>query len=109
MKIGELRHRVTLQKKSVVKDGEGIPTETWADVCSVMAAVEPLRGREYFVAAAANAENTIRVRIRYRSDVTADMRVLYGTRLLQIKSPPIDPEDRHRELHLMCMEVGVNG
>ncbi|MEC0248891.1 phage head closure protein [Paenibacillus chitinolyticus] len=109
MNPGALRHRITLQKKETGTNDEGLPAVQWTDFATVSAAVEPLRGREYFAAAAANAESTVRVRIRYRQGVTSDMRVLYNGRTLEIQSPPIDPNERHRELHLMCREVKGNG
>ncbi|MEY9096281.1 phage head closure protein [Paenibacillus sp. RC84] len=109
MNSGALRHRITLQKKETGSDDEGLPLVNWIDFASVSAAIEPLRGREYFAAAAANAESTIKVRIRYRQGVTADMRVLYNGRILEVQSPPIDPFERHKELHLMCKEVAGNG
>jgi SPP1 family predicted phage head-tail adaptor len=107
MNSAKLRHRITLQSKTKVKDSEGITKEKWADVMTVWAAVEPLRGREYFQAAAVNQENTVRFRIRYRAGVTPNMRVKYGSRLFDIKSV-IDIEERHVEMHLMCQEVFEN-
>lgn len=108
MNLGKLRHRITLQSKAVVKDIEGITKETWTDLATVWAAIEPLRGREYFQAAAVNQENTVRFRIRYRPGITSSMRVKYRSRLFDIKSI-IDIEERHVELHLMCQEVFENG
>ncbi|MBN2909153.1 phage head closure protein [Polycladomyces sp. WAk] len=104
MRINDLRHRVTLQKKNVIKDSEGLVTETWIDVATVWAAVEPLRGREYFEAAVVNAENIVRIRMRYRDGVKPDMRVIYSGRIFNITSV-IDIDERHREMHLMCREV----
>lgn len=87
-----------------MKDSEGIVTETWTDFATVWAAVEPLRGREYFEAAAINAENTVRIRLRYKAGVKPDMRVIYSGRIFYIASV-IDINERHQEMHLMCREV----
>jgi SPP1 family predicted phage head-tail adaptor len=108
MKISDLRHRITLQRKDIVKDPEGIAIETWADVATVWASVEPIRGREYFQAAAVNAENTVRFRIRYRPGIMPNMRVLYNGRTFNIQSV-IDVNERHREIQLMCQEVTNGG
>jgi len=106
MNTGKLDKRVIIQEKRVVIDPETfLPVEAWVDFDTVWAAVEPIRGREYFAAAAVNAESTIRVRIRYRKGITSDMRVKYGDRLLEIISPPIDPEEKHVEIHLMTKEI----
>ncbi|BAU27630.1 SPP1 family predicted phage head-tail adaptor [Aneurinibacillus soli] len=108
MNIGRLRHRVMLQSRTTIRNEEGFEDESWTDVATVWAAVEPLRGREYFAAAAVNAENTVRIRMRYRLGITPDMRLLYGMRIFEIQSM-IDPDERHRELHLMCKEVASHG
>ncbi|MMZ49680.1 Phage head-tail joining protein [compost metagenome] len=108
MNIAKLDKRVTIQRFKKTKDKEGIPTEAWIDVATVWAAVEPLRGREYFAAAAVNQERTVRFRMRYRPNITAEMRLLYERRVFDIKSV-IDVNEAHRELHLMCEEVGNGG
>ncbi|WP_335342482.1 phage head closure protein [Polycladomyces zharkentensis] len=95
---------MTLQKKTVIKDSEGLVTEIWTDIATVWAAVEPLRGREYFEAAAINAENTVRIRMRYKAGVKPDMRVIYSGRIFNITSV-IDIDERHQEMHLMCREL----
>jgi len=101
MRAGELRHRVIIQQKYVTQDAEGITTESWADIATVWAAIEPLRGREFFDAAAVNAEVTTRIRIRYRSGIVPAMRVVYGSQVYEIESV-IDVGGRRRELELLC-------
>ncbi|HFR4183360.1 TPA: phage head closure protein [Bacillus cereus] len=102
--------RIILQKKSTdyETDEEGNPLEPWQDIVKVWAAVNPLRGREFWQAASVNAENTIRVEIRYRKGITNNMRILYGERILEITNV-IDVEEKHKEMHLMCKEVLDNG
>jgi SPP1 family predicted phage head-tail adaptor len=110
MEGGKLRHRIALQARTSGLNDEAIPVDVWTDVAgasSVPASLEPLKGREYFQAAAVAAENTIPVTIRYRPCVTAALRVLYGVRILNIRNV-IDVEERHIKLILMCEEV-VNG
>jgi SPP1 family predicted phage head-tail adaptor len=104
MRAGTLRHLVTIQSKSATIDGYGGPVDTWSDVCTVHASIEPLAGREFIAAQAVNIETTGKIRIRYRSDVTAAMRVVFGTRLFNITAPPINPNERNQELILMVSE-----
>lgn len=109
MNPGKLNKRITIQQKIASQtDEEGNPIEKWEDVVTVWAAVKPLRGREFWQAASVNAENTIRVEIRYRKGITNNMRILYGNRLLDINSV-IDVEEKHCDIHLMCREVLENG
>ena len=101
---GRLNKRVTLQRATAARDGHGQPIETWSNAAVVWAAIEPIRGREYFAAQQFATEVTHRLRIRYRSDVRATWRVRYGTRTFRIESV-IDPLERHETLELMCVEV----
>jgi SPP1 family predicted phage head-tail adaptor len=104
MKAGSLRHRVTLQQLTISQGTSGDLVEAWGDVATLWAAVEPLSGREYWQAQQVAAETSIRVRIRYRDGLDTTMRVIYGTKTLEILSI-VDPEERHRELQLMCREL----
>lgn len=104
MKIGKMNRRITIRSKTVTKDTEGITQNVWSTVATVWAWVEPLRGKEYFEAAATNAENTVRFHIRYMSGLTSKMQVLYESRLFNINSV-IDIDERHREMQLICTEV----
>lgn len=84
MKIGDLRHRITLQKCISIVDEEGFATQTWQDVATVWAAVENLYGREYWQAAAIQAENTVKFTIRYRNDIDHTMRIKLKDKLYNI-------------------------
>lgn len=104
MKIGQLRHRVTIQQQIFTEDMvTGENKSNWQDVATVWAAVEPLKGREYFKTMEVHSEISTRVRIRYCSGISSDMRLVYGNRTLYIESV-IDPDERHWELQLMCVE-----
>jgi SPP1 family predicted phage head-tail adaptor len=104
MKITDLRHRITLQQKLITKDHEGIPMDIWQDTSTIWAAIEPLRGREYFQAATVQSQNMIRFTIRYRKGVTSKMRISYDSKLYDIQSI-IDVNGRHQQLELMAKEV----
>jgi SPP1 family predicted phage head-tail adaptor len=106
IQAGKLRHRVTVQRLvagSPQQTASGQPDEAWTDYFTVWASVEPLNGRELFAAQEHHAEVTHRVRLRYRSEVTAQMRLTFGGRTYSIFAV-IDPELRGRELQLMCSE-----
>lgn len=101
---GRLNKRVTLQSAASARDGHGQPIETWSNVAVVWAAIEPIRGREYFSAQQFAAEVTHRVRIRYRSGVSPKWRVIHGSRTFRIETV-IDPLERQETIELMCVEV----
>jgi len=104
MKIGTLKHRVVLQRKTVIADELKQQTESWTDFAYVWAGIEPLTGREYFSARQENADITTRVTIRYLKDITSDIRVLFGIRIFEVLSV-INPKELNQSLVLMCREV----
>lgn len=111
LKASDLDRRVTVQKKATITDPEGIPVEGWADVVTIWAARRTLRGREYFAAAAVNAENTVRFEIRYRTGILADMRLidLKDNRTYNIHAVLDDVQGDRTETHLMTTEELRNG
>ena len=104
MQGGRLRHRVALQSATTAKNAVGEDTRTWATFATVWAAVEVVGGSEYQAQEALHASLTHRVRLRYRDDVTREQRVVWRSRELEIESVE-DPDDRRRELHLLCREI----
>ena len=104
MKAGQLRERVTIKSKSVAQNTYGEEVITWVDVATVWAAVEPLRGREFMEGKQITAEVSTKIRIRYRSGITPEMRAVFGSMVYDIQSI-IHIEERERELHLMCQEI----
>jgi SPP1 family predicted phage head-tail adaptor len=75
----------------------------WEELAEVWAAMEPLTGREFWAQQQVQSEITVRIRVRYRSDVLAGMRVVYNEAIYMIRNV-IDPLEKHEELHLMCSE-----
>lgn len=105
MRAGRLRHRVVLQEKGTVSQNEfGAEVITWTAVATVWASVEPLRGREFIQAKQEQAAIDTRIRLRHRDGITPVMRAVWNGRVYDILSV-IRPEERQREIHLMCREV----
>jgi len=105
------RSRVVIQHYvtgSPERDAFGVLNASWVELDTVWAGVEPLSGREYWAQQQVQSEITVRIRIRYRSDVLAGMRVTYSGRIYTIKNI-IDPQEYHQELQLMCSEGVVDG
>jgi len=102
-RIGDMRHRITFQKSVKTPDGHKGHTVSWQDLITVWASVEPLTGREYFYSHQIKAEVTHRVKIRYREDITTEMRAKFGERVLEIESI-IDLKERCKMLEIFCRE-----
>lgn len=106
MRAGRLRKRVSLQRRVETQDTTGGMTVTWAEVAKLWAGIEPLYGREYDAARARNAETTHRIVLRYREDVTAQMRLVLGARIYRIDEI-LNVRERNAELHLRATELAA--
>jgi SPP1 family predicted phage head-tail adaptor len=104
MQAGKLRHRVTLQTEALTQNTATGDTLTATDVATLWAGVTSSGGREFYEAKRSNPELTHQVEIRYRSDIVAGMRFLFGSRVLRILAP-IDPDGRRIRLLIMCEEL----
>lgn len=77
MEIGKLNKRITFQAFTSTVNENGFEEQNWVDVKIVWASVANLSGREYFAAAAVQAETTVKFIIRYTSDLNTDMRISF--------------------------------
>lgn len=97
---GVLRKVVTIQQPYMVGS-----VQKWQTFMSgVRASISPIPGTE--VARQEEPTNVVmsNVAIRYRPGLKAKMRILFGTRTLEINSV-INVEELNRELNLVCREV----
>lgn len=108
MRAGTLRRRVTIQEQVSTQDASGQPVDTWNPIATnptVWASVEDLSGKEALRDGAFTAQITTTVTMRYRSDLKSGMRIVDGTRTLEIAAPPIDKDGRRRALEILCKEI----
>lgn len=77
MNIGEMSHRITLQKLSSTTNDNGFEVEDWIDVRTVWASVSNLYGKEYFEAAATQEQKTVKFTIRYIQNLDTSMRIMF--------------------------------
>ncbi len=103
MRAGELRERIIIQANRPTRDGFNAEVAVWSTFATVWARVETLSGSESITQQAASANLTHRVTIRYLANVAPTMRVSWEDRTLEIVA--VVPDDRRREMKLMCTEV----
>jgi SPP1 family predicted phage head-tail adaptor len=87
------------------RDGFGDVVTTWSRVATVWGSIEPMYGREFLQARQVQAEDTTRIRIRYRADVRPSWRIeeAGGGASWDIKT--ITYDERRTQCELMCMDV----
>ena len=104
MRAGDLRTRVEIQQPVRTGSGTGGRTE-WVTVAPAWADVRPIRSTDRTAEGHFQTVRLARVSIRYRPGVKSKMRVVIGSRVLEIVSV-IDVDERHRQLDLLCEERG---
>jgi SPP1 family predicted phage head-tail adaptor len=97
VKVGDLRHRVRIERGVRSEDGAGGATLDWQPVAEVWAAIWSREMDETFAHGHVAGKATHDVWMRYRSDVTPDMRIRFGARVFDIRGA-LDVEDRGRWL-----------
>lgn len=106
MKAGPLNRQVLIQYLAAGQDEIGQPLQTWTNLITVgdgkvWANIKLLSGVESIKAGAELSVVKASIRIRYRTDVTAGMRVVHGTKVYDIKAVLPDETVRDR-LDLTC-------
>jgi SPP1 family predicted phage head-tail adaptor len=106
---GELRHRITIQKPVTQQDPEtGELTTNWVSVATnIAAAIKPSSVREFVAAQAMQSQVTARIVIRYRAGLTAQMRILHGSKIYNPQGWLADPDSGIEYLSAPCSE-GTN-
>jgi len=105
IRAGKLSQRITIEQVGEARDAIGGVGETWSTFATVWAEFVSQTGREFFAAKQINNALDCIIRIRYLPGITAKMRVRMGSRILNIVAPPIDVNEAHEEIKLMCEEL----
>jgi len=108
MTIGEMRHRITIQRVTISTNDNGYEVETPEVIKEVWAKVSNLHGKEFFEAKAVQAENTVKFTIRYISGFDQSMQILFQGKTYNITA--IDNiKYRNEYIEIQAKEVDSNG
>lgn len=100
---GPMRQRIRLEEPVLTPDGLGGFTRNWQTVATVWAEIVYGGGDERMAAGQWTAQTTHRIRLRWRDGVTAQMRVVFGTRIFAIRAI-VERDGKRRGLELMVEE-----
>lgn len=105
MRAGQLRHRVTLQSPTLVRNSSGQITATaWVDVATYWAVVVPVFGSEKDDGTGTRAVRNFTVKLRAGPAINPSQRFLFqSTRILNITSI-VETKEANRELQVFCRE-----
>jgi SPP1 family predicted phage head-tail adaptor len=102
----KLNRRITVQRLVPGRDAEGQPNDTWVTHCKLWADINTVSGsafvnQEFYVADREVSRPTASVRVRRRTDLVPDMRILLGTTVYDIRVILPDLQDNR------FMDIGV--
>nr|WP_292772333.1 phage head closure protein [Mesorhizobium sp.] len=103
---GSLRRELSLQACTTVSDGLGGHTESWAEVATVFAQIEPVSTSSVFGSDQTIETVTHRITMRWRSDVSSGMRLRRQDRIFDIVTVH-DPDDSRRYVVCRVREAGL--
>ena len=104
MRSGQLKNRIELQGIVRASDNMGGFTDTFLTLCTVFAAIWPVKMTESVGGSLPVAAVTHQIRIRYRNGVTPRTRIKFGTKYFNIVSI-VNPNTDFKALDLMAKEV----
>lgn len=108
MKSEELKHKIVIQKYENAVNDNGFEEEAWVDFKIVWAAISNLYGKEYFEAAAIQAEKTVKFTIRFTKEIDESMRIMFQGKQYNITS--IDNiKYANKFIEIKVMEVDNSG
>lgn len=111
IKAGKLDRRITIRQRTKTQDPKrGTYSYAWSDLATVWAEVqEMLPSRAERIAEGINiARRPIRVRTRYRDDITSDMRVQYQGAEYRIVGGPAEL-GRREGTEMVCELLSTEG
>jgi len=104
MNPGKMDRRLTVQVRTMTKDGAGGRTESWADAFKCWGQVVTMTSAEAITAEADRETVTRQFRIRYKSGITPGThRILYQLKFYNIEG--IEEEGRRDSMLLTCRAV----
>ena len=108
MGAGKYRHRITIERDTgTATDAGNNPVEDWNDYhIEIPASIDTGGTRQFYAAKQVHGELTHLVKIPFIAglDITAKLRITWGSRTLNLLGPPIDALGGRTEYEIRCVE-----
>jgi len=101
---GEMRTRITLQRRAVSANAGGFQTPAWSTIAVVWSKWVGVHGSEAWAAQSVQAEQAATVTIRYKSGIDTTCSVLKGLERFEIVSID-DIREHHEYLELKVRRI----
>jgi len=99
-----LNKKMSLYRRTTVKNSFGEPVETDVKVCDLWVALWPISAKEHIQSDRETMEISHRIRIRYRSGITQGMVFKLGSREFEITQGPINVNEDNRLIDFVVKE-----
>ena len=104
LNLGKMRHRIEIQEYSNVENEVGEITKAWITYKKLWSEKTQIKAANPFIKDKEGLEYTYRFKIRYRTDLREDMRVVHKGVIYDIKHiNPISELDLY-ETHIDCVQ-----
>lgn len=103
MRIGRLRHLITLQTLQSTRNEYGEVEKGYADLAKVWASVEPISANEKYLQKQENMQITHKIEIRFLKGIGITTQILFNERKFKVKSV-INPLEKNEKLILLATE-----
>lgn len=103
---GRARHRITFQVRTLARNVLGEQTDSWSDFATVNAVITQQKGDEVWAGGGKQFVNSTptQFEIRYRTDITTEMRIVWRSRVFRIESKR-DPGEKRDQLTINGTEI----
>lgn len=102
--VGTMRRKITIESIDVTPTASGETTDTPIPLITAWALIEPLGGRELFLAKTSQDTSSHRIRMLYQPGITARMRAKYQGRVFNFTNVN-NVSENGRELEILAIEV----
>jgi SPP1 family predicted phage head-tail adaptor len=104
VKAGTLRHTLKIEKQVRTSDMQAGAVVSWQEVGTTWASIEPISASERYEYGAVFPTASHTVECRYRNDILADRRFVFGERVFAIRGV-INEGERNIKLRVFCEEL----
>lgn len=102
--IGEMRKRIVIACIDTTPTDSGETADTTTEFTRAWAKIEPLSGREAWIAKEQQSTTSHKINLRYQPGITSRMQAVYGTRVFHFTDVR-DLDEMHEELEILATEV----
>lgn len=108
MRAGRLNRRVVIQQRLAAENELGEKVSGWQNVATVWANIMQKSGMETIRSEMEMSVVNTSIRIRYRTDINAGMRVADGSTIYEIRSVVLDRQSK-QYVDLICATGASDG